>query len=78
MIYQNFIRYLNGQISYLKDMESHFNKRRIILEKSTKKYKDSMARALSITGNDKIKTNLNIGNWLWQFHFQSVCKHQIA
>ena len=65
--YENFIRYLYGQVSYLKDMENHFNKRRVILEKSTKKYKDSMVRALSMTGNNKIKTN--------NFNF-SLCKSE--
>ena len=55
--YQGFIKYLEGQISYLKSMESHFAKRRKTLENSIKKCKDSMTRALSLTDNTKVKTS---------------------
>jgi len=55
--YEGFIKYLNGQISYLKEMELHYNKRRKILENSITKCKNSMVRALNFTGNKKIKTS---------------------
>ena len=32
--YQGFIKYLEGQVNYLKVMESHYIKRRKVLEKS--------------------------------------------
>ena len=54
--YEGFIKYLEGQISYLKEMETHYLKRRKILEKSAKKCKDSMVRALSLTDLNKVKT----------------------
>ena len=54
--YEGFIKYLNGQISYLKEMELHYNKRRKILENSITRCKDSMVRALNFTGEKKIKT----------------------
>ena len=54
--YENFVKYLDGQISYLKDMEAHYNKRRKILEKSIVRCKDSMVRALNFTDNLKVKT----------------------
>jgi len=54
--YEGFIKYLDGQISYLKDMETHYNKRRRVLENSISKCKESMARALDLTDNNKIKT----------------------
>ena len=53
--YEGFIKYLEGQISYLKEMELHYNKRRKILENSITRCKDSMVRALNFTGNKKIK-----------------------
>ena len=53
---EGFIKYLDGQISYLKDMETHYNKRRRVLENSISKCKESMVRALDLTDNNKIKT----------------------
>ncbi len=54
--YEGFIKYLEGQISYLKEMEAHYLKRRRVLEKSIKRCKGSMVRALSLTDLNKIKT----------------------
>ena len=54
--YEGFIKYLEGQTSYLKEMEAHYLKRRRVLEKSIKRCKDSMVRALSLTDLNKIKT----------------------
>ena len=55
--YQGFIKYLEGQVNYLKAMEAHYIKRRKILEKSMQKCKDSMVRAFSVTDRKKIKTS---------------------
>ena len=55
--YQGFIKYLEGQVNYLKIMESHYLKRRKILEKSMQRCKDSMVRAFSVTDRKKIKTS---------------------
>ena len=54
--YENFIKYLKNQAEYLKEMETHYNKRRKVLENSIDRYKKSMTRALSLTGIKKIKT----------------------
>ena len=54
--YEGFIKYLQGQIEYLKNMENHYNKRRKVLENSVGQCKDSMVRAFSVTGTKKIKT----------------------
>ena len=54
--YEGFVKYLEGQVSYLKEMEAHYLKRRKVLEKSIKKCKNSMVRALSLTDVSKIKT----------------------
>ena len=55
--YQGFIKYLEGQISYLKSMESHFAKRRKTLENSILRCRKSMTEALLITNRGKVKTN---------------------
>jgi len=55
--YQGFSKYLEGQISYLKIMESHYAKRRKILENSIRKCKESMVHALSVVDTGKIKTS---------------------
>ena len=54
--YEGFVKYLEGQVSYLKEMEAHYLKRRKVLEKSIKKCKNSMVRALSLTDSNKVKT----------------------
>ena len=54
--YEGFVKYLEGQVSYLKEMEAHYLKRRKVLEKSIKKCKNSMVRALSLTDVNKVKT----------------------
>ena len=54
--YENFIKYLDGQIDYLKNMESHYLKRKKVLENTKKKCKDSMVRGFSSTSLNKIKT----------------------
>ena len=54
--YEGFVKYLEGQVSYLKEMEAHYLKRRKVLEKSIKKCKNSMIRALSLTDVNKVKT----------------------
>ena len=61
--YEKFTRYLMNQVEFLKDMESHYSKRRKILEKLVKRNRDSMLNALKITGDKSIKTkefNFNI------------------
>ena len=55
--YQGFTKYLEGQISYLKVMESHYAKRRKVLENSMQRCKDSMVHALSVVDNGKVKTS---------------------
>ncbi len=55
--YQGFVKYLEGQIDYLKTMESHYLKRRKTLENSVKKCKDSMVKSLSLIDVKKIKTS---------------------
>ena len=62
--YEKFARYLKHQSEYLKSMESHYNKRRKIIENSIMKCKSSMINAMKITNQDKIKTedfNFSIG-----------------
>ena len=54
--YEKFIRYLKGQIVYLKTMEDLYIKRRRILDNSIKKCRQSMLNAMSVTGKSKIKT----------------------
>ncbi len=54
--YEDFIKYLDGQIEYLKKMESHYNKRRKVLENSIVKCRESMVRAFDLTDSSKIKT----------------------
>jgi len=54
--YEKFVRYIKGQIVYLKSMEELYFKRRRILENSVKKCKKSMLNAMSLTGNKRIKT----------------------
>ena len=74
--YEGFVKYLQGQIEYLKNMESHYNKRRKILEKSVNQCKDSMVRAFSITGSTKIKTkNYNFSlceSESWEIDYDSL------
>ena len=74
--YEGFVKYLQGQIEYLKNMESHYNKRRKILEKSVSQCKDSMVRAFSITGSTKIKTkNYNFSlceSESWEIDYDSL------
>ena len=55
--YEHFVRYLKGKIEYLKDMESHYNKRRKVLENSIKRCKNSMTSSLLLTGKNKIQTS---------------------
>ncbi len=55
--YQGFSKYLEGQISYLKVMESHYAKRRKVLENSIRRCKESMVNALSVIDTGKIKTS---------------------
>ena len=55
--YEKFVRYLKGQIAYLKEMEDLYVKRRKILENSVKKCKYAMVNAMQVTGNKKIKTD---------------------
>ena len=62
--YEKFIRYLKGQLNYLKNMEDLYVKRRRILESSIQKCRQSMVDALTITGKTKIKTkefNYSVG-----------------
>jgi len=55
--YQGFIKYLEGQVNYLKIMEAHYLKRRKVLEKSIQRCKDSMVGAFSVADKKKIKTS---------------------
>ena len=59
--YQGFVKYLEGQINYLKLMEAHYLRRRRILEKQVQKCRDSMVRAFSITDS---KNTLDPFSWL--------------
>ncbi len=54
--YEGFVKYLDGQINYLKNMEAHYLKRRKILEKTVNNCKQSMVRALSLIESTKVKT----------------------
>ena len=44
--YEKFIRYLNNQADYLKNMEAHYMKRRKIIEKSIVKLKGNLLNAV--------------------------------
>lgn len=55
--YEHFVRYLKGKIEYLKSMETHYAKRRKVLENSIKRCKNSMTSSLLITGKSKIQTS---------------------
>ena len=55
--YEGFVKYLDGQINYLKEMESHYMKRMKVLINTKKKCRDSMLRAFSSMSNKKIKTS---------------------
>ena len=55
--YEHFVRYLKGKIEYLKSMETHYAKRRKVLENSIKRCKNSMTSSLVITGKNKIQTS---------------------
>ena len=55
--YQGFVKYLEGQVNYLKTMEAHYLKRRKVLEKSIQRCKNSMLGAFSVTDKKKIKTS---------------------
>ena len=62
--YEKFVRYLKHQSEYLKSMETHYNKRRKVIENSILKCKSSMINAMKMTNQDKIKTedfNFSIG-----------------
>ena len=65
--YEKFIRYLNNQADYLKNMELHYMKRRKVLEKSIIKLKDTLLNAIKITGETSIKTS--------EFNF-AICKSE--
>ena len=54
--YEKFIRYLNGQIDYLKSMEAHYSKRRKVVENSVSRCKNNLVNALKSTGNKSIRT----------------------
>ena len=63
--YEHFVRYLKGKIEYLKSMETHYTKRRKVLENSIKRCKKSMTSSLLLTGKNKIQTsdfNFSLGN----------------
>jgi len=63
--YEHFVRYLKGKIEYLKSMETHYAKRRKVLENSIKRCKNSMTSSLLLTGKNKIQTsdfNFSLGN----------------
>ena len=65
--YERFTRYLNGQIEHLKKMESHYAKRRKILENSVSKLRSNLVDAVKATGQPTIKTS--------EFNF-TVCKSE--
>ena len=78
--YEGFIKYLDGQISYLKNMEAHYLKRRKILEKTVTNCKQSMIRALSLTESTKVKTpNYNFSlceSESWSANLDNIDKSQ--
>ena len=65
--YEKFIRYLNNQADYLKNMELHYAKRRKVIEKSIIGLKGNLLNAMKITGETSIKTS--------EFNF-TICKSQ--
>ena len=65
--YEKFIRYLNGQIDYLKSMEAHYSKRRKVIENSVARCKNNIVNALKSTGNKSIRTT--------EFNF-TLCKSE--
>ena len=58
--YEGFVKYLEGQISYLKEMEAHYLKRRRVLEKSVKRWVDGLQNTADETA-DVVGFNLSIG-----------------
>ena len=65
--YEKFIRYLNNQAEYLKNMELHYMKRRKVIEKSIIRLKGNVLNAIKITGETSIKTS--------EFNF-AICKSE--
>lgn len=65
--YEKFIRYLHGQSDHLKNMESHYTKRRKIIEKSIDRLKRNLINAMRTTGSNSMKTS--------EFNF-SLCKSE--
>jgi len=65
--YEKFIRYLNNQAEYLKNMELHYMKRRKVIEKSIIRLKANVLNAIKITGESSVKTS--------EFNF-SICKSE--
>jgi len=62
--YEKFVKYLKGQVEYLKIAEEQYSKRRKVIDNSIRKLKDNMLNALLLTGKDKLKTienNFSIG-----------------
>tara|TARA_Y100001960_G_C14426253_1_gene705457 strand:- start:134 stop:655 length:522 start_codon:yes stop_codon:yes gene_type:complete len=54
--YEKFVRYLKGQIDFLKNLEEQYSYRRKVIENSIKRSKERMLNAMIITGKNKIKT----------------------
>lgn len=79
--YQKFIIYLKSQVDYLKTMESHYSKKRKILENSIGRYKKEMISAMELVDKDKIKTinyNYSIGmTEKWEVDIENINKNQV-
>ena len=54
--YENFRRYLVGQVDYLKGQEARFYQRRKSLETTVKWLKSSVLNTMEIMGKSKLKT----------------------
>ena len=79
--YKKFIIYLKNQVDYLKNMESHYNKKRKVLENSIDRYKKAMISAMELVGKNKIKTidfNYSIGiTEKWEIDLENIDRNQI-
>ena len=79
--YEKFVRYLKGQIEYLKNMENHYNGRRRVFENTIKSCRDSMVNALVVTGKEKVKTsdfNFHLGSSeKWSIDFDEISEEEL-
>ena len=65
--YEKFIRYLSSQSDHLKEMESHYVKRRKVIDKSIDKLRTNLVGAIKSADKKSIKTS--------EFNF-TLCKSE--